>query len=84
MKKNKKIRELQFKVVKLYDEFAQFSDQCAFLCDSFAAIPSQQEVIEPETIGGISFYSHWLKTRTLEIKNELRKVHEQLNETQQS
>jgi len=80
MKKNKEIHELQLKVVRLYDELTQFSDQCAFLCDSFAAIPAQQEFIEPETIGGISFYSHWIKTRLLEIKNELRKIHEQLSE----
>jgi hypothetical protein len=79
-KKNKEIRELQLKVVRLYDEFAQFSDQCAFLCDSFAAIPAQHEFIEAGTIGGIEFYSRWLKTRLLEIKNELRKIHEQLRE----
>jgi len=81
-KKNKEIRELQLKVVRLYDEFTQFSDQCAFLCDSFAAVPAQQEYIESETIGGISFYSHWLKIRLLEIKNELRKIHEQLSKIQ--
>jgi len=80
MEKNKEIHELQLRVVKLCDEFAQFSDQCAFLCDSFAAIPAQQEFIEAETIGGMSFYSHWLKTRLLKIKNELRKIHEQLSE----
>ena len=74
MKKNQEIHELQLEVVRLYDELSQFSDQCAFLCDSFAAIPAQHEFREPETIGGISFYSHWLKTRLLEIKNELRKI----------
>lgn len=80
MKNNKEIRELQLKVVRLYDDFTHFSDQCAFLCDAFAAIPAQQELIEPETIGGIDFYSRWLKTRLLEIKNEMRKIHEQLSE----
>lgn len=81
-KKNedKDMRELKLKVLRLYDEFAHFSGQCAFLCDSFAAIPAQQEFIEPETIDGIHFYSRWLKTRTLEIKNELQKIHEQLIE----
>jgi len=79
-KNSNEIRELKLKVLRLYDEFAQFSDQCAFLCDSFAAIPAQQEFIELETIGGINFYSRWLKTRLLEIKNELRKIHEQLRE----
>lgn len=80
MKKKKKIDELQLKVLSLYDEVTHFSDQCAFLCDSFAAISAQQEFIETETIGGINFYSHWLKTRLLEIKNDLRKIHEQLRE----
>ena len=80
MKKNKEIHELQLKVVRLYDELTQFSDQCAFLCDSFAAIPAQQEFIEPETIGGIDFYTRWIKTRLLEIKNDLRKIHEQVRE----
>jgi hypothetical protein len=74
----KRIRKLQLKVLRLYDEFSQFSDQCAFLCDAFAAIPAQQEPIEPETIEGINSYSYWLKTRLLEIKGELQKVHEQI------
>ncbi len=80
MKKNKQINELQLKVLRLYDELTQFSNQCAFLCDSFAAIPAQQEFIEPETIDGIEHYSSWLKTRLLEIKGDLRKIHEQLKE----
>jgi hypothetical protein len=79
-KKAKKIRKLQLKVIRLYDELTQFSDQCAFLCDSFAAIPAHQEFIEPQTISGIHFYSRWLKTKVLEIKSEPRKVHEELRE----
>ena len=77
---DKDIRHLQFKVVRLYDELTQFSDQFDFLCDSFATIPGQQECIDPEAIGAMSFYSNWLKSRLLEIKNDLRKIHEQLRE----
>jgi hypothetical protein len=80
MKMDKEIRKLQFKVVRLYDELTQFSDQFAFLCDSFATIPTQQECIEPEIIAGMAFYSRWLKSRLLDIKKDLRKVHEQLRE----
>jgi hypothetical protein len=80
MEMNKEIHSLHLEVVRLYDELTEFSDQCAFLCDAFAAIPAQQEDIASETISGISYYSHWLKTRLLEIKNELRKIHEQLSE----
>jgi hypothetical protein len=77
-KKKKEIDQLQLKVLQLYDEFTQFSYQCAFLCDSFSTISAQPELIEPETIDGIQHYSRWLKTRTLEIKSELKKVHKQL------
>ncbi len=77
-KESKRIRKLQRMVLRLYDEYAQFTDQCAFLCDAFAAIPEKQEIVEPETIEGINHYSHWLKTRVLEIKGELHKIHEQL------
>ena len=79
-KDRKRIRKLQLRVLRLYDEFTQFSDQCAFLCDSFAAIPTRQEFIEPETIDGIDFYACWLKTRVQEIKDELQKTHEQIRE----
>ena len=78
MKKIKKINELQLKVLRLYDEFALFSDQCAFLCDAFAAVPAHQEAISPATLGGLEFYSQWLKTRLVEIKTELGQIHEQL------
>lgn len=80
MRINKEINELQIKVLKLYDDFAQFSDQCAFLCDSFAAVPAHQETIAPATLGGLDFYSQWLKTRLIEIKTELRQIHEQLRD----
>lgn len=80
MKKTKKISKLQLKILRLYDDLTLFSDQCAFLCDSFAAVPTQHEFLSAETIGGVEFYSHWLKTRVLEIKSELGKIHEQLRE----
>lgn len=80
MKKTRKISELQLKVLRLYDEFTLFSDQCAFLCDAFAAVPAQQEAITPASLGGLSYHSQWLKTRMVEIKTELGQVHEQLRE----
>ena len=73
-----KIRHLQLDVLRLYDEFTTFSDQCAFLYDSFAAIPAQQEFIAAETINGISHYSNWLKIRQKEIKYKLHKIYEEL------
>lgn len=80
MKKTRRISELQLKALRLYDEFALFSDQCAFLCDAFAAVPARQEAITSTTLGGLEFYSQWLKTRLVEIKSELGQIHEQLKD----
>ena len=80
MKKSRSISELQLKALRLYDEFALFSDQCAFLCDAFAAVPAHQEAITPATLGGLHFISQWLKTRLVEIKIEPGQIHEQLRE----
>ena len=78
MNKNRKLSELQLKVLRLYDDLTLFSYQCAFLCDSFSAVPAQQEDITPATLDGIDFYSHWIKTRLVEIKIEVGEVHELL------
>ena len=80
MKKTRSISELQLKALRLYDEFALFSDQCAFLCDAFAAVPARQEAITLATLGGLDFFSQWLKTRMVEIKIKLGQIHEQLRE----
>ena len=53
MKKTRKVKKLKLKVLRLYDEFALFSDQCAFLCDAFAAVPAHAETITPATLGGL-------------------------------
>ncbi len=78
VKKNRKLTKLQLKVLRLHDDLTQFSQQSAFLCDSFSAVPAQQEDITPATLDGIDFYSRWLKTRVLEIKIEVGEIHEQL------
>lgn len=75
-RRSKEVRDLQHRIVKLYDELTEFSGQCAFLCDSFAAIPAQTEIIEIETVEGIDFYARWLKHRILEIKEDFRIIHE--------
>ena len=49
-----------------------------------ARMPSKKyptsEIITPATLGGLDFYSQWLKTRLVEIKIELGQIHEQLRE----
>jgi len=71
-------KKLKGDLINLYDDLTQFSDQCSFLCDAFAAIPAQDEIIDSATIGGISFYSQWIKIRILEIKLDLKNINEQV------
>ena len=72
-------RILRLQLLTLYDELTEFSDQCSFLCDAFACIPAQEEVIDDETIRGISYYAHWMKRRIRKMKAELRAVRNQAN-----
>ena len=46
MKKNMngEIDKLQLKIVRVFDEFTQFSDRYTFLCDSFAAIEHYRNI----------------------------------------
>ena len=61
-------------LINLYDEFTEFNDYCSFLCDAFACIISQEEVIDEDTIKGLSRCSSWMKQRVKEIKAELNEI----------
>jgi hypothetical protein len=72
-------RILRLQLLTLHDELTEFSDQCSFLCDAFACIPSQEEVIDAETIKGISYYAHWMKRRIRKMKADLKAVRSRAN-----
>lgn len=69
--------KLRRDLLVLYDCLTEFSDQCAFLCDAFATIPMCEETIDPATARGIGLSAQWMKRRVLEIKLDLKKIHEQ-------
>ena len=70
-------KKLRSDLLALYDRLTEFSDQCAFLCDAFAAISICEETIDPATARGIGISARWMKTRVQEIKLDLKKIHEQ-------
>ena len=70
-------KKLRSDLLALYDRLTEFSDQCAFLCDAFAAIPMCEETIDPATARGIGIGARWMKTKVQEIKLDLKKIHEQ-------
>ncbi|WDE03453.1 hypothetical protein SG34_018915 [Thalassomonas viridans] len=55
-------RKAQLSVlVDLTDDFCKFHQECAFLCDAFAAVAQEPECITEETSEGIRHMSYWLK-----------------------
>ena len=68
---------LRIDLLSLYDSVAEFSDQCAFLCDAFAAIPSYEETIDPATARGMRLSAQWMKGKVQKIQLDLKKIHEQ-------
>jgi hypothetical protein len=64
---------IQARLIALYDEIGEFHDQCSFLCDAFASIVRQQDVIDPETVRGVSIYSQSIKEQAGQIRSELKK-----------
>lgn len=71
------MEKLSNDLLALYDRLAEFSDQCAFLCDAFAAIPICEETIDPATARGMGLSAQWMKRRVQEITMNLKQLHEQ-------
>lgn len=57
-----------------YDEFAEFSDRCSFLCDAFAAMAVQSGSLDEYSVRGLAYSADWLKLRTRELKDKLRTI----------
>jgi hypothetical protein len=69
-------------LLSLCDSFAEFSDQCTFLCDAFAAISAREETIDPHTANGIGFAARHLKQRVREIRSDLSSLNQQARNSQ--
>lgn len=78
--KNKLLHEetLEENLVALYDNVTEFCAYCSFLCDSFASIAAQQEVMDKTTARGISLCSNWMKKRVENIKDEVGRIHKKV------
>ncbi|WDE04254.1 hypothetical protein SG34_023385 [Thalassomonas viridans] len=48
-------------LISLTDDFHKFTEECAFLCDAFAAVAREPECINEDTSEGIGHISYWLK-----------------------
>ncbi len=58
-----------------YDNFVEFHDHCSFLCDAFASLATEDDYLDNSTAMGVSRYSHWVKHRAHELRQDLQQIH---------
>ena len=73
-----KREQLASKSLELCDDFSEFSYECAFLCDAFAAVAREPECITPETSEGIWYVCYKLKMQIRNYKEQIEKLHKGL------
>ncbi|WP_281557373.1 hypothetical protein [Thalassomonas sp. RHCl1] len=60
----------------LCDDFCQFSQECAFLSDAFAAVAQEPECITPDTSEGIRHVNFWLKYQVIGYREKINRLHD--------
>lgn len=70
---------VQARVLRLYDDMAEFQDQCSFLCDSFTAVVTHEDVVCIETARGMGIYAERIKDQIRELKKELNAIHSEMS-----
>ncbi|WDE14219.1 hypothetical protein [Thalassomonas haliotis] len=69
------IKPVLSELVSLSDDFGKFSQECAFLCDAFAALTQEPECIVPDTSEGIRHLSYWLKCEAKGYRQKIDKLY---------
>jgi hypothetical protein len=54
----------------------EFTDECAFFCEAYAALAVQNDGFDTNTASGISLYAHVLKQKAATIQQRVREMHE--------
>ncbi|OIR08848.1 hypothetical protein GALL_88410 [mine drainage metagenome] len=61
-------------LIQLNDDFGEFSDVSAFMCNAFANALKEHERLNKEIISGARICSDWLQQKTGELKDDIRQV----------
>ncbi len=59
-------------MLQLEDDFAEYADVSAFLCNALAATLKEHHWLTPEVVSGARLCSCWLQRRASELRVELR------------
>jgi len=73
-KKKKHNNLLSLALLNFYDEFADFNEDCAFLCDAFACMVENHEYLDQDSTRGLSRNAYWLKRRTTKLKEVIKHI----------
>lgn len=65
---------LSSQLMTLYDAYCEFHSYCAFVHQAHSGIAAQAEGLDEETVAGIQMSGRCLELRSLQIKEQLRKV----------
>lgn len=68
------VPSLSDELIQLHDDFGQFSDVSAFMCNAFANALQEHERLNKEIISGARICSDWLRHRTGELNDDIRQV----------
>ncbi|WDE06817.1 hypothetical protein SG34_007930 [Thalassomonas viridans] len=73
-------RPISRELTKLTNDFAAFSADCAFLCDAFAAIITDQEDVDEVTAYGFSRHTDWLKNQIAAFDHRIETLQRRMRE----
>ena len=66
--------EISLELVQYCDDFADFNEDCAFLCDAFACLAANNEDLDERSIRGLERHAYSLKQRVGEFKERLTQL----------
>jgi hypothetical protein len=75
---NTKSLSITHDVVQLCDEFTEINSECAFLCDAISQLIKSDVGVEPRTAQGLELYCTSIKSKMINIENQLYQLHEKL------
>ncbi len=67
---------LSSQLLAFYDDFSEFNDYLAFLCDAFASVSSIDGGPDDNSLHGMKRSAQWMKERMEQLKNELQVIQE--------
>lgn len=63
-------------LIIFYDDFVEFQENCAFLCDAIASMSTGEDRFDACTAAGINEFCHSVKDRSEQLRRELKKIQE--------